>query len=599
MQRYPAAKQRPAPLFTCQVAQPPAGKAKAKRPTRLALPLLLMAGLGIALLHYSGRLDAVHSAVGIRQPEDRLGRLGIKSFLQQQRTVGSDAYEEWLKHFGQSPLSGRLTVAVMTPEHYIGGFERSFTDCPWRDRHIACDFVNATDPFVWVRADALWYHAPNICEGVQVERASPGQALVVASMEPAGYYPCLDNPAFMGLFDLEMSYRLRSQIPVPYLREDQIAAWEGLQAPFAARANASAFVQSNCNVPSGRNAIVANLMAFSDLEVNSYGRCLNNAQMREGETKLDVYRRHRFCLVMENALSHDYVSEKLWDAFAGGCVPVYYGAPNIDAFLPDPEAIVDYRALGSPAALRTELLRLSSDAAAWNAKVAWRGRPLARQAPGFQRQVFLARHRDPQCALCALLMDRREGDASAVAEHRAAWPRATRPTLQLVKQLDSAAPDLPGRGNSLVLLPDVFTEEIEFSMNRLISMHKGTAHMYDAMYAYFSRDNVAMPGFAHFFQARGTVLAVAEHSDARKVMDEINKRGGRVVIPPLTAQPTDYESLNKVNALVAMEQALAVGLHRMMHTNSLFELVSSVKDPQLAHFLAQHSDGEARTHAAY
>ena len=66
---------------------------------------------------------------------------------------------------------------------------------------------------------------------------------------------------------------LQSQVPVPYLREDQIAAWEGPQAPFEARANASAFVQSNCNVPSGRNVIVANLMAFTDLEINSYGRC--------------------------------------------------------------------------------------------------------------------------------------------------------------------------------------------------------------------------------------------------------------------------------------------------------------------------------------
>ena len=70
-----------------------------------------------------------------------------------------------------------------------------------------------------------------------------------------------------------MSGVLQSQIPVPYLREDQIAAWEAPQAPFEARANASAFVQSNCNVPSGRNAIVANLMAFPDMEVNSYGRC--------------------------------------------------------------------------------------------------------------------------------------------------------------------------------------------------------------------------------------------------------------------------------------------------------------------------------------
>jgi hypothetical protein len=68
--------------------------------------------------------------------------------------------------------------------------------------------------------------------------------------------------------------RAQSQIPVPYLREDQIAAWEGPQAPFGARANAAAFVQSNCNVPSGRNLIVSNLLAFPDLEVNSYGKCV-------------------------------------------------------------------------------------------------------------------------------------------------------------------------------------------------------------------------------------------------------------------------------------------------------------------------------------
>lgn len=32
---------------------------QARRPIRLALPLLLVAGLGFALLHYSGHLDAV------------------------------------------------------------------------------------------------------------------------------------------------------------------------------------------------------------------------------------------------------------------------------------------------------------------------------------------------------------------------------------------------------------------------------------------------------------------------------------------------------------------------------------------------------------
>ena len=46
--------------------------------------------------------------------------------------------------------------------------------------------------------------------------------------------------------------------------------------------------------------------------------------------------------LQENSISVDYVTEKLYDAFAGGCVPVYYGAPNILDSLPDPEAIIDY-----------------------------------------------------------------------------------------------------------------------------------------------------------------------------------------------------------------------------------------------------------------
>jgi hypothetical protein len=45
----------------------------------------------------------------------------------------------------------------------------------------------------------------------------------------------------------------------------------------------------------------------------------------------------------ENSLVTDYVSEKLFDAFVAGCVPLYYGALNIEDFLPDPESIIDYR----------------------------------------------------------------------------------------------------------------------------------------------------------------------------------------------------------------------------------------------------------------
>ena len=86
--------------------------------------------------------------------------------------------------------------------------------------------------------------------------------------------------------------------------------------------------------------------------------------MRGGETKLGVYRRHRFCLVMENALSHDYVSEKLWDAFAGGCVPVYYVRGRSLHFLHLPRQLAHAHASWHTCGLRVHSAFLGKDAAA-------------------------------------------------------------------------------------------------------------------------------------------------------------------------------------------------------------------------------------------
>lgn len=50
-----------------------------------------------------------------------------------------------------------------------------------------------------------------------------------------------------------------------------------------------------------------------------------------------------YSLLQENSIATDYVTEKLYDAFVAGCVPLYLGAPNIAKLLPDPQAIIDYR----------------------------------------------------------------------------------------------------------------------------------------------------------------------------------------------------------------------------------------------------------------
>jgi alpha(1,3/1,4) fucosyltransferase len=58
--------------------------------------------------------------------------------------------------------------------------------------------------------------------------------------------------------------------------------------------------------------------------------------------KLALLSSYRFGLAIENTRFPGYVSEKLFDCFFAGCIPVYDGAPDIHTYVPS-EAFVDVR----------------------------------------------------------------------------------------------------------------------------------------------------------------------------------------------------------------------------------------------------------------
>lgn len=47
------------------------------------------------------------------------------------------------------------------------------------------------------------------------------------------------------------------------------------------------------------------------------------------KSKHETLKDYRFCIAYENSMEPDYVSEKLFDCFFAGCVPIYLGAPNV------------------------------------------------------------------------------------------------------------------------------------------------------------------------------------------------------------------------------------------------------------------------------
>ncbi len=90
------------------------------------------------------------------------------------------------------------------------------------------------------------------------------------------------------------------------------------------------------------------------------------------ESKGEVLARCRFNIAVENTFWDGYVSEKLFDALQFGCIPIYFGAPNVNEYVP-PNLFIDGRAFSDPldaihaafALTDTEVDRMAGEGQDW------------------------------------------------------------------------------------------------------------------------------------------------------------------------------------------------------------------------------------------
>lgn len=76
--------------------------------------------------------------------------------------------------------------------------------------------------------------------------------------------------------------------------------------------------------------------------LNEIKKCYRGAV----KNKIDVLKKYRFSLVFENTIFKGYVTEKIFDAFFAGSVPIYFGAPDITDYIPE-NTFIDFRKFGS------------------------------------------------------------------------------------------------------------------------------------------------------------------------------------------------------------------------------------------------------------
>jgi len=157
------------------------------------------------------------------------------------------------------------------------------------------------------------------------------------------------------------------------------------RADMAQRISPSApivWIASNCNSRSNRESFVRNLMKF--VAIDSFGRCLNNreagpfAMRSDGsnwnealENKHALLRAYKFVLVLENTIEPSYVSEKIFDAWEAGSVPLYLGAPDIADFAVSPDAYINLQNM-TPAEVGNLVESLDTDEQAYAKFHAWR-----------------------------------------------------------------------------------------------------------------------------------------------------------------------------------------------------------------------------------
>lgn len=88
--------------------------------------------------------------------------------------------------------------------------------------------------------------------------------------------------------------------------------------------------------------------APQDLDFYGLGWPQNVSLLYRGDTKdkIQCMKKYKFAICFENSSFDGYISEKIFHCFQAGCVPVYWGPPNIEKYIPK-NCFIDFRDFSS------------------------------------------------------------------------------------------------------------------------------------------------------------------------------------------------------------------------------------------------------------
>ncbi|XP_053974792.1 alpha-(1,3)-fucosyltransferase fut-5-like [Hylaeus volcanicus] len=175
---------------------------------------------------------------------------------------------------------------------------------------------------------------------------------------------------YNGFFNWSMTYRMDSDVPVPYGRTITRSYINSQDADFPknyikkSKTKVATVMASNCGGTNGRWDYVKELKSFLGKDLDIYGKCLNgNTAACPGHFDKDcpALNEYKFYLAFENSNCKEYLTEKVfWHGYHKSAVPIIMGAPKEDCeHLLPPKSFLHVNDFANPSALANYLQYLN------------------------------------------------------------------------------------------------------------------------------------------------------------------------------------------------------------------------------------------------
>ncbi len=266
-------------------------------------------------------------------------------------------------------------------------------------------------------ADAVLFHMRNVDQHTIYPDIRHRHQKYVFFLLEHPYHQWNDLNNFNGFFNLTMTYRHDSDVPILYGKSKHLGHesktlrasehhklyLKELKNKIYGKTKLAAWFVSNCETKSKREEYVRELQKYIDIDV--YGKCGPLKCPLGGVTKTDpshhkecyqmLEREYKFYLSFENIFCQDYVTEKLFNPLQYDVVPVVLGGTDYKRDAP-PHSIIDIKDFNSPKELADHLKHLDQNLPKYITYFAWK-----KMYKVVSREMF----KEAFCDLCEVLND--------------------------------------------------------------------------------------------------------------------------------------------------------------------------------------------------